>query len=414
MTPPAASAAARAHASRRAAPSRRPRARAGPGRRRPGRAATARPRPRVAPRPRRAPGARRSRLARSRLSDHRLLDRLIRGRLWIGLVAFALIGIVAMQLLAAQAEHRHRAQHCSASAQLQRENAALSIENSELAAAGERVEPQAQPPGHAASSRGRHALPRLARSHATCRGGGCARKLRRPASEARERRLEHHQPDRSQRHRQPSSSESDAAGMPPAHRTSRDGERIQRRSSAVEAGHRRAAAASAATPSRNPGRTPQRLERPRRTARRELKRRHGRPGARLRGRRPAPHRSDLRGCFFLLLALAAARTVYLGVFAAPACARPRREQQLDRRKCRPSAARSPTATASTWPSPSPPRTSPPTRYLLHEPAGGRPAAGAAARARAGHAAEQALRAHRLRVLSRARRASTPGRSRSWR
>jgi cell division protein FtsL len=76
------------------------------------------------------------------LSSHRLLDRLIRGRMWIGIVAFALIGIVTLQLgllklnssigRALQTESR-----------LQRENAALSIENSELSGGG-RVESQAQ------------------------------------------------------------------------------------------------------------------------------------------------------------------------------------------------------------------------------------------------------------------------------
>lgn len=72
------------------------------------------------------------------LAQHRLLDRLIRGRVWIGLVAFALIGIVTLQLgllklnggIGRALEHE---------ALLQRENAALSIENSELAA-GPRVE----------------------------------------------------------------------------------------------------------------------------------------------------------------------------------------------------------------------------------------------------------------------------------
>jgi hypothetical protein len=66
------------------------------------------------------------------LAQHRLLDRLIRGRMWIGLVAFALIGIVTLQLgllklnggIGRALEHE---------ALLQRENAALSIENSELA-----------------------------------------------------------------------------------------------------------------------------------------------------------------------------------------------------------------------------------------------------------------------------------------
>jgi cell division protein FtsL len=72
------------------------------------------------------------------LSRNRLLDRLIRGRAWIGLVAFALIGIVAMQLwvvklgvgIGRALEH---------SASLQRENSALAIEDSALAA-GERIE----------------------------------------------------------------------------------------------------------------------------------------------------------------------------------------------------------------------------------------------------------------------------------
>jgi hypothetical protein len=75
------------------------------------------------------------------LAQHRLLDRLIRGRVWIGLVAFALIGIVTLQLgllklnggIGRALEHE---------ALLQRENATLSIENSELAA-GTRVESRA-------------------------------------------------------------------------------------------------------------------------------------------------------------------------------------------------------------------------------------------------------------------------------
>lgn len=70
--------------------------------------------------------------ARASLSRHRLLDRLIGGRTWIAFVAFALIGIVTMQLgllklnggIGRALEHQ---------ALLQRENAALSIEDSELA-----------------------------------------------------------------------------------------------------------------------------------------------------------------------------------------------------------------------------------------------------------------------------------------
>jgi hypothetical protein len=72
------------------------------------------------------------------ISRHRWLDRLIRGRVWIALVAFALIGIVAMQLwvvklgvgIGRALEHEGL---------LQRENAALSIEDAQLSS-GERVE----------------------------------------------------------------------------------------------------------------------------------------------------------------------------------------------------------------------------------------------------------------------------------
>jgi hypothetical protein len=79
--------------------------------------------------------------ALERLSRSRLLDRLTQGRLSIALVAFALIGIVTMQLglLKLNAGIGRALEH---EALLQRENAALSIENSEMAA-GDRVELQA-------------------------------------------------------------------------------------------------------------------------------------------------------------------------------------------------------------------------------------------------------------------------------
>jgi cell division protein FtsL len=75
------------------------------------------------------------------LSSHRLLDRLIRGRMWIGIVAFALIGIVTLQLgLLKLNSSIGRA--LETESRLQNENAALSIENSEMAG-GSRVESQA-------------------------------------------------------------------------------------------------------------------------------------------------------------------------------------------------------------------------------------------------------------------------------
>jgi hypothetical protein len=75
------------------------------------------------------------------LSEHRLLDRLIRGRVWIGIVAFALIGIVAMQLAVLEL-NTGIGRALARQTALQRQNAVTSIENSALAA-GESVEPQA-------------------------------------------------------------------------------------------------------------------------------------------------------------------------------------------------------------------------------------------------------------------------------
>jgi hypothetical protein len=76
------------------------------------------------------------------LSSHRLLHRLIRGRLWIGIVAFALIGIVALQLVMLKL-NSGIGRSLESQSRLQRQDASLSIENSELAA-GDRVEEQAK------------------------------------------------------------------------------------------------------------------------------------------------------------------------------------------------------------------------------------------------------------------------------
>ncbi|HEX3509567.1 MAG TPA: hypothetical protein VHT27_00570 [Solirubrobacteraceae bacterium] len=73
-----------------------------------------------------------------RLADHPLIDRLIRGRAWIGLVAFALIGIVTLQLGLLELNTRI-GRELEREGRLQRENAALSIQNSEMAS-GEGVE----------------------------------------------------------------------------------------------------------------------------------------------------------------------------------------------------------------------------------------------------------------------------------
>jgi hypothetical protein len=75
------------------------------------------------------------------LADHPLIDRLIRGRAWIVLVAFALIGIVTLQLGLLELNTRI-GRVLEREGRLQRENAALSIQNSEMAS-GEGVEADA-------------------------------------------------------------------------------------------------------------------------------------------------------------------------------------------------------------------------------------------------------------------------------
>jgi hypothetical protein len=79
------------------------------------------------------------------VATHRLLDRLIRGRVWIGVIAFALIGIVTMQLVLLKL-NAGIGRSLVRETMLQRENATLSAENSEVAA-GEQVEVQAEHAG---------------------------------------------------------------------------------------------------------------------------------------------------------------------------------------------------------------------------------------------------------------------------
>ena len=130
MTPPAAAGALAPRPARersRLAPGvRRPRRVSGPARRPPG--------PGSARRVQRRGGLLLGLLwALERVSSHRLLERLVRGRAWLGLVTFALIGIVTLQLALLKLNGAV-GRDLQREAALQRENATLSIENSELAA----------------------------------------------------------------------------------------------------------------------------------------------------------------------------------------------------------------------------------------------------------------------------------------
>jgi hypothetical protein len=75
------------------------------------------------------------------LPDHRLFNRLVASKAWVGVIAFALIGIVTLQLVMLRLNTGigHALQREES---LQRQNAALGVANSELAS-GERVESQA-------------------------------------------------------------------------------------------------------------------------------------------------------------------------------------------------------------------------------------------------------------------------------
>ncbi|HEY5286807.1 MAG TPA: hypothetical protein VIJ50_06860 [Solirubrobacteraceae bacterium] len=79
------------------------------------------------------------------ISSSAFVDRLIRGRLWIGLLAFALIGIVAMQLLVLKL-NTSVGRTLGHVASLQRENAQLNIEDS-MYSSESRVAPLASAAG---------------------------------------------------------------------------------------------------------------------------------------------------------------------------------------------------------------------------------------------------------------------------
>lgn len=141
MTPPAAAVAEalpRHRTAPRRAPVRHPRRISGPAR-------PSRPAPRTAPHTDDHGLALRAIGVYERVSDNALLDRLVRGRLWIGLLAFALIGIVAMQLMVLKLNTGIGAT-LAREAALQRSNAQLGIEAATGSGEG-RIEPLAAATG---------------------------------------------------------------------------------------------------------------------------------------------------------------------------------------------------------------------------------------------------------------------------
>ena len=116
----------------------------------PARTFVERPRRPIAPaRPRRVSGPSRGGSARTRggrpagvggalvlaavgVCEHRVLDRVVRGRVWIGVVTFALLGIVTLQLGLLEL-NGSIGRVLARKAQLVRDNSSLSIENSTLA-----------------------------------------------------------------------------------------------------------------------------------------------------------------------------------------------------------------------------------------------------------------------------------------
>jgi hypothetical protein len=170
MTPPATTAArsvARAAPATRRSPVRHPRRISGPARSSAAPAVAApapgialpRTRPARPARPRRRPADKTARRvvqgapgialrtigALDGISSSPVLDRLIRGRAWIGLLAFALIGIVAMQLLVLEL-NTGIGRTLTRVAQLQRANAQLGIEDSTYSSEG-RIAPLAAATG---------------------------------------------------------------------------------------------------------------------------------------------------------------------------------------------------------------------------------------------------------------------------
>lgn len=93
-----------------------------------------------------APGLlQRAASALSAVADSALLDRLVRGRVWIGLLAFALCGIVAMQLVVLNL-NTGIGRALARETVLERQDAQIGVEDS-VSSAGERVEPAASAAG---------------------------------------------------------------------------------------------------------------------------------------------------------------------------------------------------------------------------------------------------------------------------
>jgi cell division protein FtsL len=287
-----------------------------------------------------------------RVGDARLLDRLVRGRSWIALMAIGLIGIVFMQVSLLKL-NAGISRAVTAADTLERQNSNLRGEISNLDS-GERVQDVAAKLGMITPAAGDvHYL-----DARQADGARAAAAIKPPAPVAgagatgtsapsqQPRGATQRQPRR--RHAQPATPR-----------------RSPRR--------RRARGRDAQRPSEHDAASPRRHDDPRRDDRARPHTTHsaargdGTPPPPREAQAPsraglaggaarAPHRPPLRRVPRLLL-LAAGRALFLGTVKGSSLASAAASQQVSSLSCRPGAARSSTATASSSRSPSPPTTS---------------------------------------------------------
>ena len=349
-----------------------------------------------------------SRLRLARGGARRIVDARVarppasRGRAWIALIAVALIGHRLHAGLAAEAERRHRPRgRASADDARAQQNAALRAEISQPStpASASPTSAGALGHGHAAAGERRATSTRRRPTRARARAGDAApptqrrdRRVGRPAAagDRRARPRRRTAPDDradagagARRPRAATTATTATRRRRRRRRPPRPPPRRPRRRPRRPRPHRRpppAHAAAARAAADAGARAPQPQPQPRRRRRRPAARRH-RPGGQCPWRSIERRIGLLFAVFLVLLGLAgAARRLARRASTAGRSQRAAATQQVvDARRCPRRAARSPTATAPSSRSPSPPRDVSATPYLVKDPRHGGRAARAAAR-----------------------------------